>query len=173
MRQLHALKLIDPENGVTILLKALSSWDEAAELQTYEKFEKALFRTQQKSDETTMSFVNRLTVAFSDMGPDLTMKDVQAFILLRQSSLSSEDKRKVITITGGSLEASKIEQTTRTLSTKILTTGTEAKKKIYPANYVGTYDFDEAHFVDDILDDETMVMQMAEDGDEDAIFVTE
>ena len=173
VRQLDASKLTDPENGVTVLLKALSSWDEAAELQTYEKFEKALFRTQPKSDETTMSFVNRLTVAFSDMGPDLTMKDVQAFILLRQSSLSSEDKRKVITITGGSLEASKIEQAMRTLPTKILTTGTEAKKKIYPANYVDTDDFDEAHFVDDILDDETMVMQMAEDGDEDAIFVTE
>ena len=103
VKSLDATTLTDPVNGVKALLLALSSWDEAAELQTYEKFEKALFRVQQRSDETTMSYVNRLAVAFNEIGGELTIKEVKAFIMLKQSALSSEDKRKVITLAGGSI----------------------------------------------------------------------
>ena len=87
-------KLTDPDGGVKVLLQALSSWDEAAELQTYDKCEKALYRIQQKGDETTMSYVNRLSVAFHELGDSVTIKELRAFILLRQSNLNAEDKRK-------------------------------------------------------------------------------
>ena len=63
VKEVDPTALTDPVSGAKVLLQALSSWDEAAELQTYEKFEKALFRVQQRQDETTMSYVKRLAVA--------------------------------------------------------------------------------------------------------------
>ena len=173
VKSLDATTLTDPVNGVKALLLALSSWDEAAELQTYEKFEKALFRVQQRSDETTMSYVNRLAVAFNEIGGELTIKEVKAFIMLKQSALSSEDKRKVITLAGGSMDASKVEQAMRTLSTKILTSHGEAKKKVYPVNYVEE-DTEEVHAAEDEnLDDEQFLQQLVDQGDEDANFVAD
>ena len=173
VKALDATKLTDPEQGIQVLLKALSSWDEAAELQTYEKFEKAIYRTTQKMDETTMSFVNRLSVAFHELGDAVTMKEFKAFILLRQSYLTTEDKRKVITLSGGTMEAEKIENAMRTLSTKILTSSSEGKKKIYPANFVETEETDEAHFMEEDYDEDQMLVYFAELGDEDAVFITE
>ena len=126
-------KLADPEHGIQVLLKAVATWEEAAELQTYDKFEKAIYKIIQKGDETNMSFVNRLNVAFMELG-DVNLKDMKAFILLRQSSLTSDDKRKVIVMTNGKLESDKIEAAMRTLNTKILgsqSTG-ESKRKVYP-----------------------------------------
>ena len=173
VKQIEASKLTDPEQGVEVLLTALSSWDEAAELQTYERFEKAIYKVMQKNDESTMSFVNRLAVAFHELGDKVTVKELQAFILLRQSSLTSEDKRKLITLSGGTMEVAKIEQSMRTLSTKILTTGSEIKKRVYPANYVEAEDADEAFFAEDGPDEEGLFTQLAEEGDEDALFVSE
>ena len=117
-----ASKLSDPEQGIQVLLASVATWEESAELQTYDKFEKALFRIVQKSDETTMSFVNRLNVAFQDLG-EVSLQDMKAFVLLRQSSLQADDERKVIVMTGGKLESVKIEQAMRSLHTRILGAG--------------------------------------------------
>lgn len=67
-------KLTDPTNGVTNLLKALASWEETEEMVTFEKFERAMYKITQKSDESTMSFVNRLNVAFDELGSTVTVK---------------------------------------------------------------------------------------------------
>lgn len=53
VKSLAPEKLMDPNTGVKTLLAALATWEEAEELQVYEKFEKALFRTVQRQDETT------------------------------------------------------------------------------------------------------------------------
>ena len=42
VKNLDATKLMEPETGVKTLLKAISTWEEAEELQVYEKFERAL-----------------------------------------------------------------------------------------------------------------------------------
>ena len=135
VRNIPAGTLTDPKKGVDALLAALSSWEEISEMQTYEKFEKALFKVSQKSDEAVNSYVNRLQVAFSDLDDKMTVKDVQAFLLLRQSALSIEDKKKVLTMVNGPLTLKGVEKAMRALSTKILV-GAVEKKKIYPANYV-------------------------------------
>ena len=46
-------KLTDKATGVQTLLAALASWEESAEMKTYELFEKAVYKTMQKSDEST------------------------------------------------------------------------------------------------------------------------
>ena len=164
-----ASKLSDPEQGIQVLLASVATWEESAELQTYDKFEKALFRIVQKSDETTMSFVNRLNVAFQDLG-EVSLQDMKAFVLLRQSSLQADDKRKVIVMTGGKLESVKIEQAMRSLHTRILGAGGsgDGKKKVYPVNYTEE-EPDEIHLTQDDEADEEMVLQaMMDAGDEDA-----
>ena len=174
VKALDASLLADANDGVKVLLQALSTWDEAAELQTYEKCEKALFTVVQKPDETTTSCVNRLAVAFHEMGETVTLKEIKAFIMLCQSALTSEYKRKVITISGGTLDSGRVEQAMRTLSTKILTTGMENRKKIYSVNFTETEDHEEsAHLAGEEYNEDQVLSYLAKAGDEDAIFITE
>ena len=134
VKSLDSSQLVDPENGVKNLLAALSSWEESTEMKTYEQFEKAVYRTTQKSDESSMSYVNRLQVAMDELGAK-NVKEFHAFLLIRQSSLSPEDKKRVLTMTGGAMDTKRIEQAMRTLATTILSSG-DVKKKVYPTNYV-------------------------------------
>ena len=139
VRALSPSLLTDPTNGVKHFLVALQTWEESAELKTFELFERAIYKTIQKADETTQSYVNRLMVAFDEVGPDTTLKSVMAFVLLKQSSLNHEDKKKVLTITNGVLEKTAIEGAMRSLSTNVLTgQGSVEKKKVYPTNFIET-----------------------------------
>lgn len=67
MKSLSPDLLTNPDTGYKELLKALSSWEEPAELQTYENFERAFYKTMQRSDETAQSYVNRIVVAFQEV----------------------------------------------------------------------------------------------------------
>ena len=171
VKTLDPSKLLDATNGVKTLLGAISSWEEAEELQVYDKFEKALYRTIQKSDESTQSYVNRLGVAFHDLG-DMTIKDVRAFIQLRQSSLSVEDKKKVIAMVGHPLTFEAVEKAMRQLSTKILVGQQDGKRKVYPVNYVDE-DVEEVNFTteQENPDDELAIALLAKQGDEEAQLV--
>jgi len=174
-------KLTDKANGVKNLLAALSSWEESAEMKTYEVFEKAIYKTTQKADESTTSFVNRLQVAMDELG-EVTVQEFHAFLLIRQSALTVEDKKRVLTMTGGTMETAKVEQSMRTLATSVLSA--EPKKKIYPTNFVETENVnpsveDEttvnyAYYTqiedDDALSAETLD-SLAHGGDEDALLI--
>ena len=134
VRAIPPEQLTDETNGVKNLLAALASWEETSEMRTYELFEKAMYRTTQRSDESFMSYVNRLQVAMNDLG-NVTVKQCHAFLLLRQSALTAEDRKRVLTMTGGDMDTLKIEKAMRTLATSVLNSG-EPKKKIYPTNFV-------------------------------------
>ena len=129
--------LMDPENGINHFLQALATWEESSELKTFELFERALHKTVQKADESTASFVNRLMVSFDDVGGETTLKSVKAFVLLKQSNLNSEDKKKILTMTNGVMDVELVSNAMRSLSTKVLS-GPEEKKKVYPTNHVET-----------------------------------
>ena len=133
VRALDPEKLTHPTDGIKLLLQALSSWEESEEMATYEKFEKVMYRISQKSDESTTSFVNRLGVAFAELGDTVTVKDFHAFVLLRQSCLSVDDKKKILTMTNGRMETKLIDQAMRSLATRVLTSANEPKKKGLPS----------------------------------------
>ena len=86
------------------------------------------------------SYTLRLQSAINDLGSKVTIQPMHPFILLRQSCLYNEDKKRVLAMTGGELSVSKVEQAMRTLSTKVLLGSGEVKEKIYPANYVESND---------------------------------
>eukprot|EP00435_Cladocopium_sp_Y103_P017775 s1076_g4.t1 len=184
VRLLDPSKLIVPETGVEYLLEALSSWEETSELKTFELFEKALYKITQKPDEAANSYTLRLQAAFNDLGDKVTIKEMQAFILLRQSCLSVEDKKRVLAMSDGKLSLKAVEQAMRTLSTRVLLGAAEPKKKIYPTNfteseqgYTGNDDeisvqstYQAAVEEEDVLTTEAIDL-MAQSGDEDAMMV--
>ncbi|CAL1150724.1 unnamed protein product [Cladocopium goreaui] len=171
VKSIDPTKLTEAE-GYKVLLGALSTWEESAELQTYDLFEKAFYKTLQKQDETTMSYVNRINVAFTEVGEDTTVKQVKAFVLLRQSGLSAEDKKRVIAMADG-YDPTKMENAMRALSTKVLSQGEVSRKKIYPINYVDEDAEEINQLHDDEPDEESVMAALLEEGDESAMVVQE
>ena len=171
VRGLDAEKLMDATSGIQTLLSAISTWEEAEELQVYEKFEKVLYKTTQRPDETTQSYVNRLAVAFNEV-EGRAVKDFRAFIMLRQSALSVEDKKKVISMVGDTLSPEKVEGAMRQLSTRILMGQSDGKKKVYPLNHVEE-EAEEAMIVQEseAYDEEATIQWLADQGDEEALIV--
>ena len=84
MKNLDSAQLVDPVNGVKNLLAALPTWEESTEMKTYEQFERAICKTVQKSDESSMSFVNRLQVVMDELGAK-SVKEFHAFLLFCQN----------------------------------------------------------------------------------------
>lgn len=178
VKSLPSASLVDETNGVKNLLAALSTWEESSEMRTFELFERAIYKTTQRPDESSLSFVNRLQVAFNELG-STTIDEMRAFLLLRQSALTSEDKKKVLTMTQGKMDKGLIEQSMRTLATSILSG--EPKKKIYPINYVepevkevpetdSTVTAYYTHVDEEDVDQES-IEQLANQGDADALQV--
>eukprot|EP00435_Cladocopium_sp_Y103_P011835 s4451_g3.t1 len=182
VRMLDPAKLTQPETGVSYLLDALSTWEETSELQTYELFEKAIYKVTQKPDEAAHSFTLRMQAAFNEIGDKATLKEMQAFVLLRQSCLSNEDKKRVLSMSQGQLSLKEVEKAMRALSTRVLLGAGEPKKKIYPTNYT---EADESMSLEDpplqstyqvVTEEEDALTAeaidvMAQAGDEDALLV--
>ena len=49
VRTIPPEKLVDPTNGVKVFLQSLATWEESAEMVTFEKFERAMYKILQKS----------------------------------------------------------------------------------------------------------------------------
>lgn len=172
VRAISSEKLTNPDSGYKALLKALETWEDSEELQTYEKFERAFYRVVQKGDESALSFVNRINVAFEEVGGETTVREVRAFVMLRQSALGSEDKKRVVAMAGG-YEPEKVEAAMRSLSTKVLGTGDTVKKKIYPANLVED-ETEEIHYMaEEEMEEDQVLAVLLEEGDESALLIQE
>ena len=180
VKAIRSDKLTDGELGVQHLLEALSTWQETSQMQTYERFEKLIYKTVQKNDESNVSYSNRMSVAFHEVGESVTIGQVKAFLLLRQSALDSEDKRKIIAMTNGDLDYHKIDMAMRALSSKVLGDGgSGSKKKVYPVNFAEEESKDASEDVlmatgtDDYVDEEEAFQWLLHEGDEQALLVQE
>ena len=111
-------------------------------------------------------------MAFQEVGSETTVQTVKAFVILRQSGLNAEDKKRIISM-AGSYEPSKIEAAMRALSTKVLGQGDSARKKIYPVNYMED-DVDDINYAgEDEMDEDSILMALLEEGDESALVIQE
>ena len=80
-------------------------WGQSKLEKKYERFERAIFGTVQKTDETNMSYIARHEVQYEDMiSLGATLEEMRAYILLRNSGLPAEDKNRVIIDAKGNLE---------------------------------------------------------------------
>ena len=97
--KLSATKLkVKSLEGVKALIKAIGgSWGATDFEERFEYFEKALYGITQKPDESNDSYVSRMEAVFTELlARGTSLEEVQAYVLLRQSTLSSEDKKRVL-----------------------------------------------------------------------------
>ena len=106
---------LDPEklrvssiDGVKLVVSTLGGvWGQSRLEKKYERFERAIFGTIQKADETHTSYLARHEVQYEDLiGMGATLEEMRAYILLRNSGLSAEDKKRIIIEAKGELEYS-------------------------------------------------------------------
>ena len=152
----------------------------------YEAAERALFRCSQRSDESNDSYLARTDVAWSEFlaqDPPMAMADLQAYVTLRGSLLSSDDKKRVLieagAETGGNLTTKKVNAAIRMLGAGFFQDYTGAKKtrlKTYDQTAFHTEEIpegDETAFTMEDEWDEDFIDTLLQEGDEDAILVSE
>ena len=130
------------ESGVKLLVDTLGgSWGRTVIEQKYDTFEKAIFGTVQKADETNDSYLARHDIHFEELlAQGVSFEEVRAYILLRQSSLTAEDRKRIVVELDGKLSYKKVCASVRLLGSRFFADlqgqrGT-LKTKTYDANTV-------------------------------------
>ena len=127
-------------SGVQLLVTALGgAWGQTALEKSYDSFAKASYGTIQKPDETHDSHIARRDVHFEELRAQGTALDqIRAYVLLRQSQLPPEDRKRIVVEQGGKLEYSRVVPAIRLLGSKVFTDlqGQRGamRNKVYDAN---------------------------------------
>ena len=139
--QLNREKLMTGDKaGVELLVSLLGGqWGKINLERKYEIVEKALFKCVQRQDESNDSFLARCDVVWSELkAKKIDLDAVHAYIVLRGSLLSTEDKKRVIVESessrDGTLTVEKVSQAVRMLGTAFfndLIGQKKSKGKIY------------------------------------------
>lgn len=160
------------------------NWGQVPLERKYELAERVLYRLHHKSDETNDSSLARTDIAWTELlQKKVTLKELQAYITLRNSSLAGEDKKRVLVESGAEKEVvltmEKVTAAVRMLGTNFFQDYTGTKKvraKVYDQNaYLaeeeGEADDEEIYAMD--MTEEEAVETLAQEGDEDAILVAQ
>ena len=120
--QLHKDEImVNDSKGIRKIVDLVGgSWGQIPLEQKFEIVEKALYKCVQKADESADSFLSRCDVVWSDLLiRKVKLEEIQAYILLRGSRLSAEDRKRVIVEAGaeagGLLEMKKVTAAVRML----------------------------------------------------------
>ena len=179
--------MTNDKKGVQLLVQLLGGqWGKVNLEKKYDIVERALFRCLQKQDESNDSFLARCDVVWSELlAKKVQLEEIQSYIVLRGSRLSTEDKKRVIveseSSSSGVLNMEKVTQSVRMLGTSFFNEmiGQKASKgKIYESQVMLTEDQDDfqhdesADVADEYTEDE-FVGQLLQDDDEDAALIAD
>eukprot|EP00435_Cladocopium_sp_Y103_P014959 s628_g3.t1 len=170
---------VNSADGVKLLVQSLGGiWGKSNLEEKFERFERAIFSTTQRADETNESYLARHDFQFEELlQMGVGFKEMRAYILLRNSGLQSEDKKKLVVDSKGSLEYDSTVSSLKLLGSKFFNevnfgSKTPARSKTYDVNAVFeeeqpalVMDEDSA-FVGDSWDDGEVIY---DDADPDAI----
>ena len=118
---------LDPEklrvstvDGVKLVIATLGGvWGQSRLEKKYEKFERAIFSTVQESDETHASYLARHEVQYEDLiNMGATLEEMRACILLRNSGLSADDRKRIIVEAKGELAYDKVTSALQLLGSR-------------------------------------------------------
>jgi hypothetical protein len=129
-------------SGIKLLVSTLGgAWGKIEVEEKYDTFEKAIFGTIQKNDETNDSYLARHDVHFEELlSKGTTLDEMRAYILLRQSQLSTEDRKRIVVEHGGKLEYGKVCSSIRLLGSRFFGDlqgqKVSQRSKVYDANLV-------------------------------------
>ena len=163
------------KDGVKYLVEALGGeWGRLPSEEKFDLFEKALYMTSQKSDESNDSYLARHDAAFEElMSQKVQLEDVRAYVLLRQSVLGAEDRKKIILDCAGNLSYDLARKSIRLLGSKFFqdlqTQGkTQGRTKTYDVNHV---DEEPIYYQEEEeMDEDVLMQQLLESGDDDAMW---
>ena len=107
-------------SGIALLVNTIGgSWGSTELEERYEFFEKALYGTVQKADESHDSYLSRMENNFTELlSRNTKLEEVQAYVLLRQSTLPGEDKKKILLEHSGELKYDPVVKSFRLLGSK-------------------------------------------------------
>ena len=177
--------LINDPKGIRRLVELVGgTWGQVPLENRYELAEKALFRCQQKVDESGDSYIARVDVVWTELlAKSLSLDQLMAYVLLRGSRLSAEDKKRVLVESGAegtskTLEWSKVVAAIRMLSSNFFQEYTGGKREKSQKTYdhmafatddIGDEEQEEEVFwtSDEMLDEET-IATLASEHDDDA-----
>ena len=131
---------VNDQTGVALLVNAIGgSWGATELEERYEYFEKALYGTVQRSDETHDSYLSRMEANFIELlSRETKLEEVQAYVLLRQSLLSPDDKKKILLEHSGELKYEPVVKSFRLLGSKFFSElqggRSTGKTKVYDVN---------------------------------------
>ena len=185
--QIHQAELINAgKPGVRRLIELLGGyWGRIPLERKYETAEKALFRCTQRNDETNDSYLARADIIWSELlTKGTTLEEIQAYVVLRGSTLSNDDKKRVVLESDsagkGQLEMSKVSASIRLLGAGFfheMVSGKKVQKQktydttAFVAEETEPPEETEAFNVwSDEMEDDQLDSLLA-DGDEDAAFI--
>ena len=180
------------QKSVRKLIELLGGhWGQIGLEKKYADAERALFQCTQKSDESHDSSLARADIMWTKLKTQkLKIDDLQAYITLRGSLLSSDDKKRVILESDSSLEGqltiNKVQEVIRLLGTSFFQDMTgisknPGKTKVYDQVHatmdetetqMESEDHSHAYQHEEVMEDEVIETLLAE-GDEDASFVAD
>ena len=128
------------QSGIQLLVEAIGeSWGATELEERYEFFEKALYGTIQRNDESHDSYLSRMEFNFVELlSRGTKLEEVQAYVLLRQSLLAPDDKKKILLEHPGELKYEPVVKSFRLLGSKFFSelqgSRQSAKTKVYDVN---------------------------------------
>lgn len=172
---------VNDMSGMKLLVTTLGGiWGKSNLEEKFEKFERAIFSTTQRGDESHESYLARHDHQFEELlQMNVGFEEVRAYILLRNSGLGADDKKRLIVDSKGTLKYDEIVNSLKLLGSKFFVevqsgSRTMTRNKTYdvnavfddePINMAG----DEEHtFVHDTSDDYGFDV-LLEENDPDAI----
>ena len=171
--QLHRDDLMKGDkDAVQRLITLLGGyWGKVPLEKRYELTERALFRCQQKGDETHDSYLARADIAWAEMlARKTSLAELQAYIILRGSQLSSEDKKRVILESDasgdGELTMDRVSKAVRMLGAGFFQEMVTGKKQVRSK----TYDYSTAFVTEEPEEDEPDTLVTWADDQEDEAF---
>lgn len=176
--------LVNDPKGIRKLVELVGgTWGQIPIEKKYEIVEKAIFRNQQKPDETSDSFISRSDVIWTELeSKGIDLSEIRSYILLRGARLASEDKKRVLVESGaessGALKLQKVVSAIRMLGSGFFQELTGAKKEKGLKTYDHTAftveessDHEETFWTYDDTVDDQMLETLAGEDDEDAALV--
>ena len=172
-------------DGIKLVVKTLDGvWGQTKLEKKYERFERAMFGTIQKADETHASYLARHEVQYEElMNVGATLEEMRAYILVRNSGLSAEDKKRIIVDSQGNLDYTKVTESLQLLGSRFfgeVQSGIGSQKsgrtKTHDVNYVEEgepdhEDHDEAVFYSSEVIEESGLEHLIQEGDKDALLI--
>jgi len=128
------------QSGIALLVDAIGgSWGSTELEERYEFFERSIYGTVQRADESHDSYLSRMEASFLELiSRGTTLEEVQAYILLRQSTLPADDKKRILLEHEGELKYKPVVKSFRLLGSRFFNefqTGKHASKtRVYDVN---------------------------------------